>query len=138
MTALGSPDLAGMVEKEAAAVQERHAPLLRTLAIARPAAGRLALAILLGAGALGAAIGLIATSAWLISRSAQHPRESAVALAIVGVQFFALSRGLCRYGERLVGHDAAERDRSEPASCQEQVSQPSVGAGDQQSVVRSG
>jgi hypothetical protein len=25
------------------------------------------------------------------------------------VQFFALSRGLCRYGERLVGHDAAFR-----------------------------
>ena len=62
-----------------------------------------------GAGAVAAAIGLIATSAWLISRSAQRPQESAVALAIVGVQFFALARGLCRYGERLVGHDAAFR-----------------------------
>jgi thiol reductant ABC exporter CydC subunit len=90
-----------------------QAPLLRTLAIARPAAGRLALATLLGAGALAAAIGLIATSAWLISRSAQHPQESAVAVAIVGVQFFALARGLCRYGERLVGHDAAFRVLSE-------------------------
>ncbi len=58
---------------------------------------------------MGAAIGLIATSAWLISRSSQRPEESAVAVAIVGVQFFALSRGLCRYGERLVGHDAAFR-----------------------------
>jgi thiol reductant ABC exporter CydC subunit len=86
-----------------------EAPLLRTLAIARPAAGRLALATLLGAGAMLAAIGLIATSAWLISRSAQRPQESAVAIAIVGVQFFALSRGLCRYAERLVGHDAAFR-----------------------------
>jgi ATP-binding cassette subfamily C protein CydC len=85
------------------------APLLRTLAIARPAAGRLVLATLLGAGAVAAAIGLIATSAWLISRSSQHPQESAVAIAIVGVQFFALARGLCRYGERLVGHDAAFR-----------------------------
>ncbi len=84
-----------------------QAPLRRTLAIARPAAGRLALATLLGAGAVGAAIGLIATSAWLISRSAQRPQESAIAIAIVGVQFFALSRGLCRYGERVVGHDAA-------------------------------
>ena len=90
-----------------------QAPLLRTLAIARPAAGRLALATLLGAGAIAAAIGRIATSAWLISRSAQHPQESAVALAIVGVQFFALARGLCRYGERLVGHDAAFRVLSE-------------------------
>jgi ATP-binding cassette, subfamily C, bacterial CydCD len=86
-----------------------QASLLRTLALARPAAGRLALATLLGAGALAAAIGLIATSAWLISRSSQRPQESAVAIAIVGVQFFALSRGLCRYAERLVGHDAAFR-----------------------------
>jgi thiol reductant ABC exporter CydC subunit len=90
-----------------------QAPLLRTLALARPAAWRLALATLLGAGAVAAAIGLIATSAWLISRSAQHPQESAVAIAIVGVQFFALARGLCRYGERLVGHDAAFRVLSE-------------------------
>ena len=87
----------------------REAPLPRTLALARPAAGRLTLATLFGAGAMLAAIGLIATSAWLISRSAQHPQESAVAIAIVGVQFFALSRGLCRYAERLVGHDAAFR-----------------------------
>src|SRR5208282_4217167 len=71
--------------------------------------GRLTLATLLGAGAIAAAIGLITTSAWLISRSSQHPQESAVAIAIVGVQFFALSRGLCRYGERLVGHDGAFR-----------------------------
>ena len=86
-----------------------QAPLRRTLALARPAAGRLAIATLFGAGAIGAAIGLIATSAWLISRSSQRPQESAVAIAIVGVQFFALSRGLCRYWERLVGHDAAFR-----------------------------
>jgi thiol reductant ABC exporter CydC subunit len=86
-----------------------RAPLMQTLALARPAAGRLALATLLGAGAAAAAIGLIATSAWLISRSAQRPQESAVAIAIVGVQFFALSRGLCRYAERVVGHDAAFR-----------------------------
>ncbi len=86
-----------------------QASLWRTLAIARSAAGRLALATLLGAGSLAAAIGLIATSAWLISRSSQRPQESAIAVAIVGVQFFALSRGLCRYAERLVGHDAAFR-----------------------------
>jgi thiol reductant ABC exporter CydC subunit len=86
-----------------------EAPLVRTFAIARPAAGRLALATLLGTGAVAAAIGLIATSAWLISRSAQRPQESVLAVAIVGVQFFALARGLCRYGERLVGHDAAFR-----------------------------
>ncbi len=87
----------------------QEAPLRQTFAIVRPATGRLAVATLLGAGSVAAAIGLIATSAWLISRSSQQPPESAVAVAIVGVQFFALSRGLCRYFERLVGHDAAFR-----------------------------
>ena len=80
-----------------------------TLALARPASGRQACATLLGAGAVGAGIGLIAVSAWLISRASQRPPESALALAIVAVQFFGLSRGLCRYGQRLVGHDAAFR-----------------------------
>ena len=108
--ALATPSIGSATPSVSPAANgEPEAPLLRTLAIARPAAGRLALATLLGAGAVAAAIGLIATSAWLISRSSQRPQESVVAIAIVGVQFFALSRGLCRYGERLVGHDAAFR-----------------------------
>ena len=86
-----------------------EAPLSRTLRLARPGAGRLALASLLGAGAVGAGIGLIATSAWLISRASQRPQESALTIAIVGVQFFGLSRGLFRYGQRLVAHDVAFR-----------------------------
>ncbi len=77
------------------------------LAASRPAARRLALATLLGAGAMACAIGLTATSAWLISRSSQRPEQSAVAVAIVAVQAFALGRGLLRYFERLVSHDAA-------------------------------
>ncbi len=85
------------------------APLFQTLKVARPAAGRLALSTALGTGAIAAAIGLIAASAWLISRSAQRPQESAVAIAVVAVQFFAISRGLCRYAERVIGHDAAFR-----------------------------
>jgi len=86
-----------------------QAPLGTTLALVHPAGPRLALASLLGAGAVGAGIGLIATSAWLISRASQHPPESAIAIAIVAVQFFALSRGLFRYGQRVVGHDVAFR-----------------------------
>jgi thiol reductant ABC exporter CydC subunit len=105
MTSPSDAELPDVLERD----QGPKAPLRRTLAIARPAAGRLALTTLLGAGAVAGAIGLIATSAWLISRSSQRPQESAVAIAIVGVQFFALARGLCRYGERIVGHDAALR-----------------------------
>ena len=89
------------------AAGESRAPMARTLRIARPATGQLAVATILGAGAVGAAIGLMGTSAWLISRASQRPAESALGIAIVGVQFFALSRGLLRYLERLVGHSAA-------------------------------
>src|SRR5207237_1291140 len=55
------------------------------------------------------AVGLIATSAWLISRSSQRPEQAALAVAIVAVQAFALGRGLLRYCERLLAHDAALR-----------------------------
>jgi thiol reductant ABC exporter CydC subunit len=85
------------------------APTRKLVALVRPAARPLFLACLLGAGAIGAGIGLLATAAWLISRAAQHPGESALALGIVAVQFFGLSRGLLRYGQRLVAHDAAFR-----------------------------
>ncbi len=85
------------------------AGIARTLRLAAPARRRLAEASLLGAGAIGASIALMGTSAWLISRVAQRPSEASLTLAIVGVQFFGLSRGFLRYGERLVGHDAALR-----------------------------
>ncbi len=90
-------------------MSETRAGIARTLGIARSGRRRLAEASLLGAGAIGASIALMGTSAWLISRAAQHPSEASLTLAIVGVQFFGLSRGFLRYGERLVGHDAALR-----------------------------
>ncbi len=90
-----------------------QASLRRTLELTRPATPRLALASLLGAGAVAAGVGLIATSAWLISRASQRPQESALAIAIVGVQFFGLSRGLFRYGQRIVAHDVAFRALAE-------------------------
>ncbi len=88
---------------------QEAAPVSRTLRLARPAAGRLLWASLLGAGAVAASIGLLASAAWLISRAAQHPGESALGIAIVVVQFCGLSRGIFRYFERLVGHEAAFR-----------------------------
>jgi thiol reductant ABC exporter CydC subunit len=81
----------------------------RTLAVGRPASRRVIVATLLGAGAIAADIGLLGTAAWLISKAAQHPNEATLAVAIVAVQFFGLSRGFLRYEERLVGHDAAFR-----------------------------
>jgi thiol reductant ABC exporter CydC subunit len=104
MTALRSEPLEAIDDADTP-----EASIRTTLGLARPVAGRLAMAALLGAGAIGGGIGLIATSAWLISRASQRPAESSLAIAIVAVQFFGLSRGLFRYGQRLVGHDAAFR-----------------------------
>ncbi len=89
--------------------EDRALSVRRTFELTRPPAARLTLAAALGAGALAASLALIATSAWLVSRAAEHPSESVLALAIAGVQFFGLSRAFLRYGERLVGHDAALR-----------------------------
>lgn len=84
----------------------RHGRVAGVFALVRPAAGRVALSTLLGAVAACAAVGLLATSAWLIGRAAERPGASALFVAIAGVQAFALVRGLARYGERLTGHDA--------------------------------
>jgi thiol reductant ABC exporter CydC subunit len=86
-----------------------EAPILRTLLLARPATARLTIATLFGIGAASAAVGLAATSAWLITRASERPSIAVLALAITAVRFFGISRGLFRYLERLVGHDAAFR-----------------------------
>ncbi|MEV0901631.1 thiol reductant ABC exporter subunit CydC [Actinoplanes sp. NPDC049802] len=77
--------------------------------LVRPAAGRLGLAVLAGAGAAGAAVTLTAVSAFLISRAALHPPVLHLMVAIVAVRACGLSRGVLRYLERLIGHDAAFR-----------------------------
>ncbi len=69
----------------------------------------LALSLLTGVGAAGAGVGLMATSAWLISRAAAHPPVLHLMVAIVAVRAFGIGRGVLRYVERLTGHDAALR-----------------------------
>ena len=70
---------------------------------------RLALAVALSAGAMAAAIGLLATSGYLISRAAQRPEILALMVAIVAVRACGLARAALRYGERLSSHDLALR-----------------------------
>jgi thiol reductant ABC exporter CydC subunit len=65
--------------------------------------------VLLAAGAILAAVGLLTTSGYLISRAAQRPEILSLGVAIVGVRFFGISRALLRYAERLVSHDLAFR-----------------------------
>lgn len=83
--------------------------LLAILRLGRPVGPRLVLAVLAGSGAGAAAIGLSATSAWLISRAAEQPPVFALLLAVTAVRTFGIGRGVLRYAERLAAHDAAFR-----------------------------
>ncbi len=84
-------------------------PLLRIARLGRPVGPRLLLAVLAGTGAAGAAIGLAATSAWLVSRAAEQPPILYLLTAVTAVRAFGIARGVLRYGERLAAHDAAFR-----------------------------
>jgi ATP-binding cassette subfamily C protein CydC len=55
------------------------------------------------------AVGLLATSAYLITRAAEMPPILYLNMAIVGVRAFALGRAGFRYADRLTSHDAAFR-----------------------------
>jgi ATP-binding cassette, subfamily C, bacterial CydCD len=63
----------------------------------------------LGALASLSAVALIGASAWLIASAAGMPPVLTLTVAAVSVRFFALSRALLRYVERLVGHSSALR-----------------------------
>ncbi|MCX5387615.1 thiol reductant ABC exporter subunit CydD [Streptomyces sp. NBC_00083] len=84
-------------------------PLARVRAAARGVRGRIALALLLGALALGSAVGLMATSGWLISRAAQQPPVLYLMVAVTATRTFGIGRAVFRYAERLVSHDAVLR-----------------------------
>ncbi|HTW20491.1 MAG TPA: thiol reductant ABC exporter subunit CydC [Mycobacteriales bacterium] len=84
-------------------------PQLRLLTLGRPVRLTLALAVAAGALTVGAAIGLMAASGFLLSRASQHPNLVALSIAIVAVRALGITRGISRYVERLAGHDAALR-----------------------------
>ncbi len=83
--------------------------LFAVLRLGRPMTWRLLLAVAAGVGAAGAAIGLAATSAWLISKAAQQPVMLTLLAAVTAVRAFGIGRGVLRYAERLAAHDAAFR-----------------------------
>ena len=84
-------------------------PLWRLWRLADPNRARLALAALLATLSLACGVGLLAVSAWLISRASEQPPILFLQVAIVSVRAFGIFRGVFRYAERLVGHDAAFR-----------------------------
>ncbi|CAM5474530.1 thiol reductant ABC exporter subunit CydD [Streptomyces abikoensis] len=81
----------------------------RVRAAGRPLRARFALALLLGALALGSAVGLMAVSGWLISRASQHPPVLYLMVAVTATRAFGIGRAVFRYAERLVSHDAVLR-----------------------------
>src|SRR5215472_14251142 len=81
----------------------------RVLQLVQPMKHGMLLAMLLGTFTVGCGIALLATSAYLISAAALHPSIAALGVAIVGVRFFGIARGVFRYLERLVSHRATFR-----------------------------
>jgi thiol reductant ABC exporter CydC subunit len=79
------------------------------LALAGAPRRRIALSAALGTLTVACGAGLMATAGYLISRAAERPEVLALTTAIVAVRFFALSKPLARYGERLSSHDLALR-----------------------------
>src|SRR5690606_4474709 len=102
------PDTAEAAADPIAAGRGRG-PLLRMIRLARPRGSRFALGVLLGGAAPGSGVALLGVSAWLLAMAAQHPPITALSVAIVATRALGVTRGLTRYLERLVTHDAAFR-----------------------------
>ncbi|WP_371661284.1 thiol reductant ABC exporter subunit CydD [Streptomyces sp. NBC_00280] len=87
----------------------RRGVLARVRAMSGARRGRFGLALLLGSLALGSAVGLMATSGWLISRASQQPPVLYLMVAVTATRAFGIGRAVFRYAERLVSHDAVLR-----------------------------
>ncbi|MEU1074516.1 MULTISPECIES: thiol reductant ABC exporter subunit CydD [unclassified Streptomyces] len=83
--------------------------LARVRAAAGGLRGRLVLALVLGALALGSAVGLMGVSGWLISRASEQPPVLYLMVAVTATRAFGIGRAVFRYAERLVSHDAVLR-----------------------------
>jgi ATP-binding cassette subfamily C protein CydC len=89
----------------AASREIRRSTFLRLLGFLRPYWKGAALASLLSLAAAVCAIGLLGTSAYLLSAAALRPSVAVLQVAIVGVRFFGLGRGVFRYLERWGSHE---------------------------------
>ncbi len=81
----------------------------RLLTLMRPFGWWIAAGVLLSFATIGSSVGLMAVSAYLISKAAIATDVTQLALAIAGVRLFALTRAALRYGERYVTHLATFR-----------------------------
>ncbi|MCW0215028.1 MAG: thiol reductant ABC exporter subunit CydC [Pseudonocardia sp.] len=88
----------------------------RLVALARPRGVRFGLGVVLGALATASGVGLLILAAWLIATAATHPGITALSVAVVLTRALGVSRGVTRYLERVVTHDAALRTLADARS----------------------
>lgn len=100
--------LASTLRVGASSAHSASSPIEESVLSARSALSLLS-AILLGLATAGAGLGLMTTSAYILARAALHPSIAELEIAIVGVRFFGIARGVMRYLERLVSHEATFR-----------------------------
>lgn len=96
-------------EPAGSAARARGSALSRVRAMSAARRGRLGLALLLSSLALGSAVGLMATSGYLISRASEQPPVLYLMVAVTATRAFGIGRAVFRYAERLVSHDAVLR-----------------------------
>ncbi|MFN8380188.1 MAG: thiol reductant ABC exporter subunit CydC [Anaerolineae bacterium] len=82
---------------------------LRLLRLIAPYKGWVALAVLLSFLTVGSSVGLMAMSAYLISKSAVVTDVADIALIVTLVRVFAIARAVFRYLERYLTHTATFR-----------------------------
>ncbi len=83
--------------------------LQRLYSFLLPQAGLVGLSILAGFATIASSIGLMTASAYIISYAALGPSIAELQVAIVGVRFFGITRGLFRYLERYLSHQVTFR-----------------------------
>ena len=76
----------------------------RLLGFMKPLRGWILISTMTGFSTVAAGVGLLGTSAYLIASAAFHPSIAELSVAVVGVRFFGISRGVFRYLDRLVSH----------------------------------
>lgn len=78
--------------------------LFKLLKFLKPFLKDVFLSVIAGIATIGSGIGMLGTSAFLISSAALYPSIADLQVAIVGVRFFGISRSVFRYLERLISH----------------------------------
>ena len=112
-----STDLSEGVEDDPALIQapprDEHGradgTLRLLLSFLAPHWQRAALSVLLGFATIVSGVGLMTTAGYLIAAAALQPSIAALQVAIVGVRFFGITRGVFRYLERLASHQVTLR-----------------------------